>query len=473
MATVLIVDDDAAMRETLAETIADLGHRPVTANGGHAALAIVERQPVEAVLLDLRMPDLDGLEVLRRLRASGPGRALPVAILTAHAGTTNTIEAMRLGAFDHLTKPIGRDDLVSLLARMARTGPSAPSEIAAPGEEDIGEELVGSSGAMREVQKTIGLVADSDATVLLTGETGTGKEVVARAIHRYGRRADGPFIPVNCAAIPADLLESELFGHVRGAFTGAIAERHGAFRDADKGTLFLDEIGDMDFAMQAKILRALQERTITPVGGRPVRVDVRIVAATHRDLSERIAAGRFREDLYYRLTVVPIHLPALRERLADIVPLAEHFLRSAGMPSKRLTPQAAVRLLAHSWPGNVRELKNAIERAVVLSRGEVIDAADFDFLGELPPSDSAAEDDWMAGDLPGAVARLEARMITRALQETCGNRTEAARRLGIHRQLLYTKAEKYGIAIGSPSEDQTTGVGKADVGIRVADKKDS
>ncbi|WP_028747958.1 sigma-54-dependent transcriptional regulator [Rhizobium mesoamericanum] len=471
MATVLIVDDDAAMRETLAETIADLGHRPITADGGHAALAIVKRQPVEAVLLDLRMPDLDGLEVLGRLRAISPGRALSIAILTAHAGATNTIEAMRLGAFDHLTKPIGREDLVSLLARMVRTRPSVPSEIGPSDGDDIGEELVGSSGAMREVHKTIGLVADSDATVLLTGETGTGKEVVAGAIHRYGRRVDGPFIAVNCAAIPADLLESELFGHVRGAFTGAIAERRGAFRDADTGTLFLDEIGDMDVAMQAKILRALQERTITPVGGRPVRVDVRIVAATHRDLSERIAGGHFREDLYYRLAVVPIHLPALRDRLADIVPLAEHFLRSAGASQKQLTQQGASRLLAHSWPGNVRELKNAIERAVVLSRGEVIDAADFDFLGEPPPNHAATQDEWTVGDLPSAVARLETQMITRALQETGGNRTEAARRLGIHRQLLYTKAERYGIAIEAPSEDQTTGVGKADACMGVSVKK--
>jgi DNA-binding NtrC family response regulator len=472
MATVLIVDDDAAMRESLAETVADLGHRPVTANGGRAALAAVQQQPVDAVLLDLRMPDMDGLEILRHLRTIHPGHAVPVAILTAHASTANTIEAMRLGAFDHLTKPIGREDLASLLARMARTGRSAPVEITTSGQDDGDEALVGSSGAMREVHKTIGLVADSDATLLLTGETGTGKEVVARAIHRYGRRAEGPFIAVNCAAIPAELLESELFGHVRGAFAGAIAERHGAFRDADGGSLFLDEIGDMELAMQAKILRVLQERSITPVGGRPIRVDVRILAATHRDLVERTGAGRFREDLFYRLNVVPIHLPALRERLADIVPLAEHFLRSAGAPSKSLTPQAAARLLAHAWPGNVRELKNAIERAVVLSRSLVIDAADLDFLGGPPGMRPAVPEEWAAGDLQRAIARLEAHMIARALRETGGNRTEAARRLGIHRQLLYAKAEKYGIAIGGPSANPTMSVRKADACSEDSGEKD-
>ncbi|MEF0943530.1 sigma-54-dependent transcriptional regulator [Rhizobium sp. BR 362] len=462
MATVLIVDDDIAMRESLAETVGDLGHQPVTASGGHTALALVARQPPDAVLLDLRMPDMDGLEVLRRLRTLHPGKALPVAILTAHAGAANTIEAMRLGAFDHLTKPIGREELAALLSRMTHIQHPAPADLPISHGDDNGEDLVGPSAAMREVQKTIGLVADSDATVLLTGDTGTGKEVVARAIHRYGHRARAAFIAVNCAAIPSDLLESELFGHVRGAFTGAIAERSGAFRDAHGGTLFLDEIGDMPLTMQAKILRALQDKTVTPVGGRPMHVDVRILAATHRDLADHIRAGRFREDLYYRLNVVPIHLPPLRERLADIVPLAEHFLQSVSASPKRLAPQAAARLLASAWPGNVRELKNAIERAAVLSRGEMIDAADFDFLGAPSGARFDEPEDWTAGDLPGAVARLEAYMIGRALREAGGNRTEAARRLGIHRQLLYAKAEKYGIVAAGSSDDTTTGVVNAD-----------
>jgi DNA-binding response OmpR family regulator len=274
MATILIVDDDAAMREGLAETLGDLGHRAVEAPDGDAALAIAAHERLDAVLLDLRIPRSDGLEILRQLR-SRPG-APPIAILTAYASAANTIEAMRLGAFDHLTKPIGRDDLISLISRMLRSRSDAPPP-AAPHVDE--EELVGPSDAMRTIQKMIGLVTDTDATVLITGETGTGKELVARAIHRHGRRASGPFVAVNCAAIPAELLESELFGHVRGAFTGAVGERNGAFRDAAGGTLFLDEVGDMDFAMQAKILRALQEHTVTPVGGRPVRVDVRVLAA--------------------------------------------------------------------------------------------------------------------------------------------------------------------------------------------------
>jgi DNA-binding NtrC family response regulator len=454
MRRILIVDDDAALRDGLAEAVTDLGHRAIEAPSGRAALDLARRERVDAVLLDLRMPDLDGLEVLRRLRRDGSGA--PVAILTAYADAANTIEAMRLGAFDHLTKPIGRADLGCLLERMLRVRGDVvpPAAAAAP------DELVGTSHAMRAVQKLIGLVADSDATVLISGETGTGKEVVARAIHRHGRRTAGGFVAVNCAAIPTELLESELFGHALGAFTGARAERSGAFRDAAGGTLFLDEIGDMPLAMQAKILRALQERVVTPVGGRPIAVDVRIIAASHRDLVAAVREGSFREDLYYRLNVVPIDLPPLRERLSDIVPLAEHFLGVAGSAAKRLAGDAAARLLAHLWPGNVRELKNAMERVAVLARGDAVVAADLDFLG--PARSTAEAEDWTAGELPEAVARLEAHMIARTLHETGGNRAEAARRLGIHRQLLYAKAEKYGIAVEAASGDRTGDVVKPD-----------
>jgi two-component system NtrC family response regulator len=458
MATILIVDDDAAMREGLAETLSDLGHRAVEAPDGDAALAIAARERLDAVLLDLRIPRKDGLEILRQLR-SRPG-APPIAILTAYASAENTIEAMRLGAFDHLTKPIGRDDLISLISRMLRSRSDTSPPIAPEGDD---EALVGSSDALRAVQKMIGLVTDSDATVLITGETGTGKELVARAIHQHGRRASGPFVAVNCAAIPAELLESELFGHVRGAFTGAAGERNGAFRDAARGTLFLDEVGDMDFAMQAKILRALQERTVTPVGGRPTRVDVRVLAATHRDLETAARDGAFREDLFYRLNVVPIHLAPLRERPADIIPLAAHFLFRATEPRKQLSADAAARLMAYAWPGNVRELRNAIERVAILCRGNIITASDLAFLSAAPASrHQEGTIDWTKGDLPGAVARLEMHMIKQALQETSGNRTEAAKRLGIHRQLLYAKAEKYGIAAGEVSADQTGAVVKAD-----------
>ena len=439
MATVLIVDDDTALRESLAETLGDLGHAPVEAGDGAAALALLERPGIDAVLLDLRMPGLDGLEVLRRIRAL-PAPP-PVAVLTAVPTAANTIEAMRLGAADHLAKPIGRADLEELLARVLPRAPAAPAAAPAPESGD----LVGSSKAMREVQKAIGLLADTAATVLITGETGTGKEVVARAIHRHGNRAAKPFVAVNCAAIPAELLESELFGHARGAFTGAVSDRLGCFREADRGTLFLDEIGDMNLPMQAKLLRVLQERVVTPLGGRPVPVDVRIIAATHQDLGAMVAQGRFREDLFYRIGVVPLQLPPLRERLADIVPLAEHFLaRASGNgPPKLLAADAAGRLLAHPWRGNVRELRNAMERVGAMVRQPVVTATDLAFLG------SAEEpgQDWLDGDLPGAVARLEAAMIAKALDATGGNRSEAARRLNIHRQLLHTKMRQYGLEL--------------------------
>jgi DNA-binding NtrC family response regulator len=322
MATLLIVDDDIALRDGLAETVADLGHAPRTAASGREALAALADDDVDGVLLDLRMPGgMDGIEVLRRIRARDG--APPVVVLTAFASAENTIEAMRLGAFDHLTKPIGREDLRALFSRLP---PRQPTIAFTEREADEIGTLIGPSEAIRSVQKAIGLVADSDATVLILGETGTGKELVAKALHEHGRRKAKAFVAVNCAAIPADLLESELFGHVNGSFTGATADRMGAFREAHGGTLFLDEIGDMPAGMQAKILRALQERVVTPVGGKSCGIDVRVIAATHRDLPNLVATGAFREDLYYRVNVVPIALPPLRARRMDIVPLAEHFL---------------------------------------------------------------------------------------------------------------------------------------------------
>ena len=440
MPTVLIVDDDAALRDAIGMTLSDLGHDPAGVPDGNAALDWLSSHHADAVLLDLRMPGPDGIEMLRRIR-NRPDPP-PVAILTAVPTSANTIEAMRLGAIDHLTKPIGRNGLRDLLARML---PHANPAIEPTPAQPDDEELVGVSAAMREVQKVIGLLADSDATVLLLGETGTGKEVVARAIHRHGNRSTRPFVAVNCAAIPAELLESLLFGHVRGAFTGAVSDRIGSFREADGGTMFLDEIGDMDPAMQAKLLRALQERVITPVGGRPVPVDVRVIAATHRDLTQAVRDGRFREDLYYRLGVVPLRLPPLRERLADILPLAEYFLaKTAGsLPPQRLAADAAARLLSHAWPGNVRELVNAMKRIATLVRRPVIVAADLDFLTIHPPASDPP--DYLSGTLPDAVSRLEQAMIRRTLQAVDGNRAQAAERLGIRRQLLYQKLARYGL----------------------------
>jgi two-component system NtrC family response regulator len=438
MPNILIVDDDAALRSSIVETLGDLGHVPITAADGAQALDILRRQRVDAVLLDLRMPGMDGLEVLARI-VKMPD-APPTAILTAVANATNTIEAMRLGAADHLTKPIGRSDLLALIDRMLAPLPGAGPR---PAQDHSDEALVGPSAAMREVQKAIGMLADSEVTVLISGETGTGKEVVARALHRHGHRRAKPFIAVNCAAIPTELLESQLFGHVRGAFTGAVADRLGSFREAHGGTLFLDEIGDMDLAMQAKLLRVLQERVVTPVGGKPVVIDVRIVAASHRDLPAAVSRGLFREDLLYRLRVMPLTLPPLRKRLADIIPLAEHFLAQAAQPPRQLSADAAAFLLSYGWPGNVRELQNAMQRVTALVRRPIISASDLGFLNGRERSADAV--DWLSGDLPTAVSRLEMAMIQRALSASNGNRTEAARALGIHRQLLHTKIQRYGL----------------------------
>ena len=449
MARVLIIDDDAALREGIAETLGDLGHTAEQAPDGAAGLARLARGGIDAVLLDLRMPGMDGLSVLRELRERG--RAPPVAVLTAVPTAANTIEAMRLGAMDHIAKPIGREALAALVARMLPAASAQPQVVA-----DDSDELVGATPAMREVQKSVGLLADSDATVLITGETGSGKEVVARAIHRHGRRVGGPFVAVNCAAIPAGLLESQLFGHARGAFTGAVADAAGSIRAAHKGTLFLDEIGDMDLAMQAKLLRVLQERVVVPVGGKPVPVDVRVLAATHRDLAAMVQAGTFREDLYWRLGVVPLHLPPLRERLGDIVPLAEHFLAASGT-GRHLSAEAAARLLGHRWPGNVRELRNAMERVAALGRRPLVGAEELGFLGAVAAP--APAEDFLTGTLPEAVARLEAAMIRRALDRSGGNRAEAARLLGIHRQLLYEKLRQHHIEV---SANRTEGVGKGD-----------
>ncbi len=436
MPTVLIVDDDADFRHSLSETLSDLGHQPIVAPSAAAALRVLVQEKIDAVIVDFRMRDMDGVALLKAIRARPPLATLPVAMLTAHATSANTIAAMGLGAVDHLTKPIGRKDVETLLARML------PALAAPPPAAIHDGPLIGTSARMRDIQKLVGISAGSGVTVLVTGETGTGKEVVARAIHHFGPRSGRPMIALNCGAIPATLLESELFGHVRGAFTGAVLDRAGCFREASGSTLFLDEIGDMDLAMQANLLRVLEERRVRPVGSdKSVEVDVRIIAATHRRLPERVAEGSFREDLFYRLNIVEIALPPLRERREDIPALAGHFLRQAG-GSKSLSEEALARLQAHAWPGNVRELKNAIERAATLARGSVIAASDLNLAANAQP---APLDGLLDGEIEPAVAALEREMIRRAITESGGNRTAAARRLGLHRQLLYAKLKRYGL----------------------------
>ena len=461
MARLLIVDDDTAFRETLAETLQGLGHATVEAAGGQAALDLLRGGGArfDAIFLDHRMPGLDGLQTLSALRST-LARLPPVIVLTAYASGGNTIEAMRLGAFDHLAKPIRRDAVIEVLARALRveTGAADALEGRADGAEADAapDELIGPSAAMREVHKRIGLAAASTAPVLVLGETGTGKEMVARALHRHSERAGAPFVAINCSAIPRELLESELFGHVRGAFTGATGERDGCFRAADGGVLLLDEIGDMALDVQAKILRALQEGEVTPLGShRTVKVDVRVVAATHRDLAVAVREGRFRQDLFYRLDVLSIRVPPLRERRDDIVALATHFLRRAAAPGapKSLSEAALRRLERHDWPGNVRELRNVMERCHALVRQAVIGIADLPFddiaAASMPASDGWGEAglpaDWLGGELPATVERLERLLIADALARTQGNRAEAARRLGIHRQLLYRKIAQYGL----------------------------
>lgn len=450
MARILIIDDDAAFRATLAETIVSLGHEAEESASASSGLRQMAKVRYDAVFLDYRMPEMNGLEVLAALKEREL-RPPPIVMLTAFVSGDNTIDAMKLGAFDHLAKPVGRDTVREVLEKALRREQAASGDASGrmPDRESVGD-LVGVSNAMREVHKRIGLAAASDATVLVLGETGTGKEMVARALHRHSARAHKPFLAVNCAAIPKDLLESELFGHVRGAFTGAVTERLGCFRAADGGVLLLDEIGDMAPSVQAKILRVLQESEVTPLGGsQPVRVDVRLVAATHHDLREAVSEGGFREDLLYRLNVLPIRIPPLRDRLADIIPLAEHFLRlsARGESPKGLTAEAAQRLLRHAWPGNVRELKNLMDRCQALVPYAVIGASDLEQMLEKDGNADATTlpIDLLDSDLPTATARLERILIERAMGQSYGNRAQAARRLGIHRQLLYRKLKQFGL----------------------------
>jgi len=437
MSRLLIIDDDVGFRESLAETLRDLGHATVEAGTARQGLQRLRDGGIDATFLDFRMPDRDGLALLREIRADPELADIPVAMLTGFGTPANTIEAMQLGAVDHLTKPVKRDDIVALLPRML--GRSTAGSTTAAESRESGHLLIGTCAAMREVQKSVGIAAMSDHTVLVRGETGTGKEVVARTLHAYSARANRPFIALNCAAVPSSLIESELFGHLRGSFTGAIADRIGAFREASGGTLFLDEIGDMEPAMQSKLLRVIEERKVTPVGSnRAITIDIRLIAATHRDLARRAADGLFREDLLYRINVVTINLPPLRERGEDILALARHFMHSAASRPYGLTAAAQRRLMSHPWPGNVRELKHALDRASLMARDRDIDRSDLDFLDDAAKAVSV-ESDLAEMSLPEAVRTLEERLIRSALARSGNNKADAARRLGISRQQLYEK----------------------------------
>jgi DNA-binding NtrC family response regulator len=413
-------------------------------DGAQALTALLERN-FDAGLLDIRMPGLDGLAILKRARESGID--VPVIVMTAHGDSSTVIEAMRLGAYDYIAKPVDFDELVLQLDR-AVSGSKMSHEVSQQSNRPMAAArpaIIGYSPAMQHVYKLIGQVAKTDATVLVRGESGTGKELVVNAVHHNSTRAKGPLVRVNCAAIPEPLLESELFGHEQGAFTNAMLRRIGRFEEANGGTLFLDEIGELAPVLQSKLLRAIQERTIERLGsGTPIRLDLRLITATSRDLEKAVREGQFREDLYYRLNVVVIELPPLRERRQDIPALVEHFLRRGGR-STSMSPAALNLLCDYHWPGNVRELENTVERAAVLAKSAIVDAQDIQLR-----SVSRTETDWtdhipLVQGWKTNLALAEKAMIVRALRMTAGNKSKAAEILAIHRRLVYEKIREYEI----------------------------
>jgi len=487
--TILVVDDEAEIRDLLTDLLKDAGYKSQHATTGAEALAAVAKQMPDLVMMDIKLPDQDGLAVLRQLKREHPD--LEVIVMTAFGGSSSAIKAMENGAYDYVTKPFEMDDLLATLKRVFEHADMS-DEVSALRLE-LGksaadrERIVGSSKPMMEVFKLIGKVAGSDATVFITGESGTGKELVAEALHRSSKRNPHPLVKVSCAALPETLLETELFGHEKGSFTGAMTMRKGRFETANKGTIFLDEIGEMTLATQTKLLRILQEREFERIGSNvPIKIDIRVITATNRDLVAEVEKGRFREDLYYRLNVIHIHMPPLRERKDDIPLLVEHFLvkyryEPESIPAT-ITDDALARLVDYDWPGNVRELENAIERAVVLARGNPIlvdhlpfngkgkpavspkslaerrtkldeDSAELEGRRESLEEDEAADDAAAGGNgagngsgtLKNRVADLERQLIKEALERAGGNRTKAAEDLGIYRRLLYAKIKEYGL----------------------------
>ena len=450
--SILLVDDEPKMRDVLSVALGELGYRALTAASGEEALEILDREEVDLVLSDLRMKGMHGRELLREIKRRWPN--LPVVLMTAYSSVKDAVQAIKEGAFDYIDKPFEMEDLATTLANglrlydVLRDNQRLRAELE---DRHSFESLIGNSPVFRRVIGAIAEVCDSRTNVLVTGESGTGKEMVARAIHFNSSRKTRPFVALNCAAIPEGLLESELFGHVRGAFTGATANRVGRFQQADGGTLFLDEIGDMPLAVQAKMLRVLQDRTFEPVGSTTSRtVDVRIVSATNKDLQVAIRDGRFRDDLYYRLNVFPIALPPLRERLEDLPLLVDHFTRQiVTSMGKRLTgfSPAALRAMAgYRWPGNVRELQNCIERSIIVARGASVEVDDlpaylFDRRDGKPVTPETTQ------DLDAELARIERQIILDALGKTGGVQITAAELLGISERSLWHRIKKLGIHI--------------------------
>src|SRR3569623_1715013 len=455
MATILIIDDNDTIREGLAHTVKKQGHTPVLASSGAGGIEAFKKHRADFVITDLKMDGTTGVDVLRAISAQEPD--VPIMIITGFGTVETAVEAMKLGAFDFITKPI-QVEVVRLKVERAlelcttrRNARKAEGRAEALSQDVDSRfaELVGGGDKMAQVRRTVEKVAASDTTVFIAGESGTGKELVARAIHRISKRANGPFIKVNCGALTETLLESELFGHEKGSFTGAIKQKLGRFELADGGTLFLDEVGDVPPSMQVKLLRALQEGEIDRVGGEaPIKVDVRVLSATNKDLEAEVAAGRFRQDLFFRLHVLPVKLPPLRERREDIPMLVQHFVAKLGPktnPKVRAVGDAALgRIMAYHWPGNVRELENAIEQAQVIAEGEEITPA------ALPQYlQGGGEEDRLdvprEMSLPEILDDLERQLILKAYAKAGKVKTETARLLGIKTSALYYKLEKYGI----------------------------
>ncbi len=443
--TILVVDDETSVRSAVIGFLEDEDYRAIGASTGPDALATLDDQQIDLVLLDVWMKDMDGLEVLQALRQRWP--ELPVLMMSGHGSIDLAVRATREGAYDFLEKPLVPEKLAITISRALEHRTSLRTQEMLREDLVAGHQLIGESAPMEKLREEIGRVAASDGRVLIVGENGSGKELVARAIHEMSGRSAGPFVRLNSAAIPRDLVESELFGYEKGAFTGATARKRGKLELADRGTLFLDEVGDMDAAAQAKLLRALESGEVERLGGtNPVRFDVRVLAATNKDLKKEIHDGNFREDLYYRLAVIPLFVPPLRERGGDIVILAKHFVRhycqEQARPVKEFSPEALNLLSAHRWTGNVRELRNLMERLAIMTEATRIDAPDLGpllDLAVLPSSDSVES----SGSLKQRLEQQEKQILLRELAATGWNVSESARRLGIDRASLHRKIRRY------------------------------
>ncbi|MDA8422581.1 MAG: sigma-54 dependent transcriptional regulator [Nitrospiraceae bacterium] len=445
--SILLIDDDDSLRRVMEFNLTEAGHRVETAESGEEGLRLFEKGAFDAVISDITMPGMSGMEVLAKVRERDA--AVPVVMITAYGTIESAVEAMKQGAFDYITKPFNRDELRLTLERAIRMQRLEKENVELRAEVTDRyrfDSIVGVSEPVREVLEMAGRVAASDATVLITGERGTGKELLAKGIHFNSSRADGPFVAINCAAIPETLLESELFGYVKGAFTGAARDKAGKFELAEGGTILLDEIGDLRIDLQAKILRVLQERTVDRVGGaKAVPVDVRVIASTNRDIEHAIAEGKFRDDLYDRINVVGLRMPPLRERREDIPLLVNYFLKKFNKDSSTsIEPEALAALRSYGWPGNVRELESVMERASVLKRGNAVTLADLP--DKLKKEKSGVEN--IILNLPDegiALEELEKSLIVKALEKHKGNQTRAAEYLGITRPTLIYRMEKFGL----------------------------